>query len=56
VRAKALYAASAMVRSHEAGQRLFEASGGVGALVDLLSSEPPTSRVALKARPYAHPD
>jgi hypothetical protein len=49
VRAKALYACSALVRAHPAGQRQFEETGGVSALVDLIATEEPLGKLSRKA-------
>eukprot|EP00967_Tisochrysis_lutea_P060248 scaffold77015_cov31-Tisochrysis_lutea.AAC.1 len=49
VRAKALYACSALVRAHPAGQLQFEEIGGVNALIQVLAQEGPESKLSLKA-------
>jgi hypothetical protein len=49
VRAKALYACSALVRAHPAGQRQFEETGGVSALVEVLATEDPVGKLSRKA-------
>lgn len=49
VRAKALYACSALVRAYPAGQRQFEETGGVSALVELLATEEPLGKLSRKA-------
>lgn len=49
VRAKALYACSALVRVYPAGQRQFEETGGVSALVELLATEEPLGKLSRKA-------
>lgn len=49
VRGKALYASSALVRAHPAGQRQFEETGGVSALVEVLATEDPLGKLSRKA-------